>query len=201
VEARCWSDYLCPWCYVGQARDAVFEAAGVPVVHLPYELHPEIGAEGRRIRSDGRLAATFDRIEAECEAAGLPFRRPDRFPNTRRALATAEVVRAEDPVAATRLHVLLFDAMWAKGEALDDPEVLDRLLVEAGAPLDEVRRCVAAGDGDRRVAESMAEARSLGIASTPSWVIGDLVLPGALEPATLRRWVDRLVARAGTADD
>ena len=64
MEARCWSDYLCPWCYVGRASSATIEELGVEVVHLPYELHPEIPPEGRAVRPDGRLGPTFDRIEA-----------------------------------------------------------------------------------------------------------------------------------------
>ena len=26
MEATCWSDYLCPWCYVGQDRSAQIAA-------------------------------------------------------------------------------------------------------------------------------------------------------------------------------
>ena len=29
MEATCWSDYLCPWCYVGQQRDGLFAELGV----------------------------------------------------------------------------------------------------------------------------------------------------------------------------
>ena len=48
VEAVVWSDYLCPWCYVGRDRTAAIEDLGVQVTPLPYELHPEIPPEGRR---------------------------------------------------------------------------------------------------------------------------------------------------------
>src|SRR3954468_1784980 len=73
VEAVCWSDYLCPWCYVGQDRSAQMEELGVRVVHRPFELHPEIGPTGRRIRVDGRLASTFARVADACAEVGLPF--------------------------------------------------------------------------------------------------------------------------------
>ncbi|MEO6987107.1 MAG: DsbA family protein, partial [Aquihabitans sp.] len=86
MDATCWSDYLCPWCYLGQHRDRLLVDLGVTVTHLPYELHPEIPPEGRAVRPDGRLRTTFDRVEAACDEAGMPFRRPTRMPNTRRAL-------------------------------------------------------------------------------------------------------------------
>ncbi len=195
MEARCWSDYLCPWCYVGQARDAVFERHGVTVLHLPFELHPEIPAEGRRVRPDGRLAPTFDRIEEECAAVGLAFRRPTRMPNTRLALASAEWVRTQRPEAFAAVHAGLFAAHFATGDPLDDPEVLDAIIATAGADPDEVRAAVVGGSADALVDRSMDEARALGVTSTPTWVVGALMVPGALDEATVDRWVGRLAAR------
>jgi predicted DsbA family dithiol-disulfide isomerase len=196
VDATCWSDYLCPWCYVGQHRDALLASLGVRVVHRPYELHPEIPAAGRAVRPDGRLRATFDRIEAECDAAGMPFRRPDRMPNTRRALASAEWVRVHHADAFAALHRALFAAQFATGEPLDDPDVVDGAVAAAGAPAAEVRAAVDDGRAGALVDVSMAEARASGVTSTPTWVVGEgLVIPGALDPATMERWITKVVAR------
>ena len=194
MEATCWSDYLCPWCYVGQDRSAQMEALGLAVVHRPYELHPEIPPTGVPIRPNGRLAATFARIAAECEQIGLPFRAPVRMPDTRRALETAEWVRLHHPDAAGALHAGLFDAHFARGLALDDPDVLDRLVADAGAPAGSVRKAVDAGAGRELVEVSMAEARAAGVSSTPTWVLEDgFAIPGALDRATLERWVTKIV--------
>ena len=196
MEATCWSDYLCPWCYVGQARDDLLGELGVTVVHRPYELHPEIGPEGRRIRPDGRLAPTLDRIEVACAEAGLPFRRPTRMPNTRRALATAEWVRTHEPDAFAAVHRAFFAAQFADGLPLDDPDVLDELVAGAGASAPSVRAAVDDGRADVLVTASMEQARAHGIASTPTWVLdGGFVLPGALDADTMRRWVSRALAR------
>ncbi|MFN8018343.1 MAG: DsbA family protein [Acidimicrobiales bacterium] len=192
MHATCWSDYLCPWCYVGQARSAQMAALGVPVVHRPYELHPEIGPEGRRVRPDGRLAPTFARVAAMCEEVGLPWRAPERMPNTRRALATAEWVRAHHEASFDALHAALFRAHFAEGRALDDPAVLDELVASSGAPAAEARAAVEDGRAEALVDASEAEARDLGITSTPTWVLDDgFAIPGALDPATLERWITR----------
>jgi len=196
VEARCWSDYLCPWCYVGQARDAIFEGHGVAVVHLPYELHPEIPVEGRPVSPTGRLAPTFDRVAEACHEVGLPFRPPVRMPNTHRALATAEWVRQHAPSAFAAVHRELFAAHFSTGLPIDDLVVLERIVAEAGVDADDLRAALASGRADALLVASMAEARRLGISSTPSWVVNDLVIPGALDPETLDRWVGRVAARA-----
>ena len=153
------------------------------------------GPAGRTVRPDGRLGPTFDRIEAECDEAGLPFRRPTRMPNTHRALATAEVVRTEWPEAFDALDTALFAAQFATGDPLDDSEVIDGLVSASGAPADEVRDRVA-DIGDTLLAASMAAARDAGVAGTPTWVVGSLTIPGALPTETLERWVRRLLERA-----
>lgn len=192
MEARCWSDYLCPWCYVGQDRDRLLTELGVTVVHLPYELHPEIPPEGRTVRPDGRLAPTLDRVAEACAEVGLAFRRPTRMPNTRAALATAEWLRRHDPAAFAEVHRELFAAHFVRGEPIDDPAVIGAIVAGAGGDAAEVRRAVDDGRAGRYVDESMAAARGHGIASTPTWLVGELQIPGAVDPATVTRWVQRL---------
>lgn len=197
VEAVVWSDYLCPWCYVGRDRTVRIEQLGVRVTPRPYELHPDIPKGGRPVRPDGRLAAVFDRVEAECVAAGVAFRRPTRVPNTRRALETAEVVRAMSGTAFAALDEALFRAHFVDQLPLDDIDVLDRLINDAGLPSPLVRDAVDAGAGKGAVDRSMREAREAGVTSTPAWLVdGRFVIPGALPPETMLRWVSRLQATA-----
>ena len=174
---------------------------GVEVEHLPFELHPEIPDAGRPIRADGRLAPTFERVAAECAQLGLPWRSPQRMPNTRRALATAEQVRRTHPRAFAAVHRGIFAAHFAEGRAIDDPEVLDRIVAEAGAPADEVRAAVEDGRADAAVRAAMDAARAAGVSSTPTWVLDDgFIVPGALDGATLERWVAKIVARRNAVD-
>ena len=196
MDAICWSDYLCPWCYLGQHRDQLLIDLGVTVVHLPYELHPEIPREGRPVRPDGRLRTTFDRLETACDEAGMPFRRPTRMPNTRRALETAEWVRQHEPQAFPAVHRGLFDAHFATGDPIDDPGVIDDIVAAAGADAIAIRDAVDTGRSAPLVDASMVEARAAGIVSTPTWLVdGRLTIPGALDPETVTRWVSRLIER------
>src|SRR4051794_19313302 len=106
---------------------------GVEIVSLPFELHPEIPVEGLSLRERWgaryqEASAMYRGIEAECEAAGLPFRRPERIPNTRPALETAECVRQRHPDAFPALDEALFRAHFVDGRFLGDPDVLDDLV-------------------------------------------------------------------------
>ena len=198
MEAVVWSDYLCPWCYVGTDRTALLETLGVRVTPMPFELHPRIPAEGITLRdrwgeSYDRAVAMYARIEEECNAVGLPFKRPERVPNTRRALQTAECVRQRFPDAFPALDRSLFAAHFVEGRCLGDPDVLDELVTAAGADAAAVRAELATGDWHAAVAESMDAAYTAGVSGTPAWFLDDRALiPGVQARETYERVVSRL---------
>jgi predicted DsbA family dithiol-disulfide isomerase len=103
VEAVVWSDYLCPWCYLGMERPALLARLGLDVTVRPFELHPEIPPGGMELGPE-RAERWWGRFRAEAAAEGLPFRPPQRVPSTRRALEVAEAVRLDMPGAFEALH-------------------------------------------------------------------------------------------------
>ena len=171
------------------------------VTSLPYELHPEIPVGGisleERWGSRYREAsAMYDRIEAECEKAGLPFRRPARVPNTRRALQTAEWVRRHHAEAFDTLERSLFHAHFVDNRPLDDPDVLDELVMAAGTDAHAARQAVEAGAMDAALRESMDAAIDANVTGTPAWLLdGRLLVPGAQPRDLFEIWVARLRER------
>jgi predicted DsbA family dithiol-disulfide isomerase len=196
LTAKVWSDYICPWCYLGRDRTALIESLGVVVTVLPYELHPELPAAGRTVRPDGRLAAVHADIARQCAEVGLPFEPPTHIPNSRRALETAEVVRELRPESFAALDKALFEAHFVHGLDIGDADVLDELVTAAGAPAPAVRAATDQGAGRAAVAASMDDAHDHGVAGTPAWLFGDLVIPGAQPRALFERVVTRLRAQA-----
>ena len=168
------------------------------VTALPYELHPRIPIGGVSLRE--RWGARYDeatsmylRIEAECEAVGLPFRRPERVPNTRRALETAEHVRRTCPDAFEPLDRALFHAHFVEQRDIGDPDVLDDLVAGAGADAAAIRAAVESGATTAALVESMDAARDIGVTGTPAWLLDQqLLLPGVLPRALFERAVTRM---------
>lgn len=190
-----WSDYICPWCYAGLDRTDLLESLGVRVTFKPFELHPEIPPEGIDVtaaRPGGRTDLLYTRLAAECAAVGLPFRRPERIPPSRLALETAVVAGRHWPAAAAPLERSLFEAHFVRGLAIDDPNVIDRLVDAAGADPVAVAARVAGGEGMAEVDQSKEEAYDAGATGTPSWLIdGRALIPGLQD----RRMFERVVSR------
>ena len=197
MRVTVWSDYGCPWCYLALDRLDLLDELGVAVDLLPFELHPEIPPQGRRHRPDGRTAAAFARVAAECAEAGLPFTPPQATPNTAMVLEVSEAVRRTSPDAFPALHRRLFRTHFVDGLDLGDEAVVDALAAEAGADVDAVRTWRADGRAEAAVAEARATATEAGVSATPAFRFDTgLVVTGVHPRASLARWVTRMQARA-----
>jgi predicted DsbA family dithiol-disulfide isomerase len=121
---------------------------------------------------------------------------PERIPNTRRVLETAEYVRLHQPGAFDALDASLFRAHFVDGLFLGDPDVIDTLVTAAGADAVAARAAVEDGELHDTVTRSMTDAYDLGIAATPTWVIGGAIVPGLQSRDFFVRVVRRLTGEA-----
>src|SRR5690242_20640420 len=90
-----WYDFLCPFCYIGQSRNAILTRYGLRVIELPFQAHPDIPVTG--VAAGPRISPFYRELEREAKEAGLQLHWPARLPDTRRALASAEWVRRNQP--------------------------------------------------------------------------------------------------------
>jgi predicted DsbA family dithiol-disulfide isomerase len=192
-----WIDVVCPWAYLGLDRSDLLRELGFTVRSRAYELHPEVPRGGLEMRPDGRLAATYERVRADCAAVGLAFRPPSRISNSRLALEWTEATAAICPDRHEEVVRSLFAARFVRDADLGDADVIMKVLAPLGAALHEVRGAVEDGTGARRLAESVREARAEGIAATPAWRFpGGFVVPGVHSRDQFRRWAGRLMGRS-----
>jgi len=182
------------------------ESLGVTITALPFELHPEMPVGGISLAERwgsryGEAKGMYTRIEAEAEAAGLPFNRPAHVPNTRRALQTAEWVRLNQPEAFRALDRSLFETHFVENRPLDDFDVLDELVTRAGADAEAAREAVTSGSLTEALRESMEAAYEVNVTGTPAWLLdGKLLVPGVQPRELFEIWVTRLRERAEQAD-
>jgi predicted DsbA family dithiol-disulfide isomerase len=173
-----WYDFLCPFCYIAQARTAILVRHGLEVIELPFQAHPDIPAEG--LLAGPRLGPMYANLAREARNAGLPLNWNPYLPNTRLALAAAEWVRRYQPEAFAEFHRSLFEAHFVLGEDLGNLAVIDRHARDW--KIDLVGLHVALDDGSAVAAVATSEALgcNYGVRGTPAWLLAKQLISGLL---------------------
>ena len=179
------SDYICPFCYVGNARvNRLRERFDLEINWCLIEIHPETPAEGMPLERLGyppdQWAAMNAHLEAMVREEGLPWGERDFTTNSRRALLLAEAVREREPERFPALHQALFEAYFAQGRNLGDQQVLRDLAATLGVSASTVE----AAWGDEAYAAQLRKyldlARLWQVSGVPTFIIRQQVLTGAV---------------------
>lgn len=198
MEITYWSDYSCPYCYIGEARlRKALEQTGLAeqteLRMKAFQLDPsapEHAAGDTTSRyaakyglSPEQAAASVAHISALGAAEGLDFAYADTlFTNTMDAHRLTKLAQSKnDPVLIRKLADLLFKAYFADGLELSDHNVLTQAGLAAGLAEDEIRQVLDSNDFFDEVRQDESEAAAIGVHGVPYFVVdGVIAIPGAL---------------------
>ena len=124
------------------------------------------------------------------------FTTRERIPNTRRALALAEVAREEGKLGAFRMRAM--EAHWRDGLDLENDDDLRAIARDAGLSDDAVAR---SKDDPRylaRVDALRAEAKAIGVEGIPTFILDNLGISGAQSYEVFERFAERAGAKRRT---
>lgn len=197
IQIDYWSDYACPYCYIGETRleQAVSETlpdGGYALVMHSFELDPLAPAEcmgdtttrfARKygLSMDG-AAARIEGISALGRAEGIDFRyATTRYTSTFDAHRLTHYAQSVNPATARRLESLLYAAYFTKNLELSDHRVLLDAAAEAGLDREAAARILASGDFADDVRRDETAAARMGVRGVPYFVVcGELAIPGAM---------------------
>ncbi|HEX9031246.1 MAG TPA: DsbA family oxidoreductase [Streptosporangiaceae bacterium] len=214
MRVEIWSDVVCPWCYLGQARFRKALAsfpheAEVQVEHRSFELDPGFPADqvvpvtdmlrSKYGLSPAQADAAEQRIAGLAAAQGLPFH-PDRLHGStlgaHRLLKLAAARGRQQEVIDA-----LYLAQFGGGRSIFDPASLAAIGADAGLDEDEAAQVLAGDAFTKEVRADEQRARELGVTGVPFFLAdGKLAVAGAQETATFGRllgkaWDDAVPAR------
>ena len=194
------SDVVCPWCFIGKrhleaALAQLPDAGGAIVRWHPFELNPELPAEGverkhyleAKFGGSERAAQIYARVREAGERAGIAFDFDAilRQPNTRevhRLIAWAQANGEADALVER-----LFRAYFLDGRDLTKRDTLVALAAEAGVDPEAARNWLDSGRGLQEIGQAEVRARELGITGVPFFIFdGRIGLSGAHPPETIR---------------
>ena len=178
VELVLYEDPLSPWCLVAERRiAAALERVGggfTPLRHEPFPLRVEPRAISKTERR--LLARAARRAAREPEAAAVTpdlWLSPDAPLSSLPALTALAAARLQGHSREAALRAAIREASLVRGINVGRADVLLELADRAGLDLGRFAGAFAAPATERRVRETLDEARARGIRDAPALVIGE----------------------------
>ena len=147
MKISVFSDYICPFCYIGTEtlRKIRPEVPSFTLEWKGFQIHPEYPAAGiptdRRIAQYGqeRYATIWRNILSLAEGIGLKMSPPSVLTNSLMALEATEYAKEQGKEEVFSRSV--YQAYFQEGKNIGDIEVILSLAEQAGLKLHEVHGC------------------------------------------------------------
>lgn len=181
-----WSDYACPYCYIGEARlKKAIQALSVPVEAemKAFQLDPFAPREtagDTQTRFAHKYGISFEAAGRQIEAIsqmgrdeGLDFKYATTlFTNTMDAHRLTKLAQSKGDAELTdRLIEALFAAYFTDNKELANRDLLQYIGERAGLDAIEVRELLASNRFEAEVRQDEREAAELGVHGVPFFVV------------------------------
>jgi predicted DsbA family dithiol-disulfide isomerase len=179
---RLYSDFVCPFCFIAEhsTLPRLREEFDLAVEWCGFELHPGTPRGGMALSAlfpPARLPAVRAHMQQFAARFGVTgMNHPDHIPNTRRALAIAELARDQARLDPFRQSAMV--GYWCEGLDLEKNDDLRVIAERAGLLGGDA---LAAADDPAfhvRVGERQADARRHGVTGIPTFFIGSEAVVG-----------------------
>ncbi|MGO4667197.1 DsbA family oxidoreductase [Bosea sp. 2RAB26] len=189
------SDVVCPWCFIGKARlETALANHGltdrVAITWLPYELNPDMPAEGADRASyldakfgPGKRKEIEIRLSEAALESGVTFNwsKVTRTPNTR--MAHMLIAAASTVQRGSEMKAALFKAYFQDGRDIGDLETLVAIATELGFEENAARDELTNDELRETIIGLEAHAQKVGVTGVPFFIVdGKLAVSGAQTP-------------------
>lgn len=189
------SDVVCPWCFIGKARLETALANHsltdrVAITWLPYELNPDMPADGADRTSyldakfgPGKRKEIEIRLSEAALESGVTFNwsKVTRTPNTR--MAHMLIAAASTVQRGTEMKAALFKAYFQDGRDIGDLETLVAIATELGFEENAARDELTNDELRETIIGLEAHAQKVGVTGVPFFIVdGKLAVSGAQTP-------------------
>ena len=200
VAVKMISDFICPWCLIGEARlrgaiEALPDGIDVEVEWLPFELNPAMPKEGiarklYRTRKFGswERSQTLDEQTVAVSKADRVVIDYDRIAKTPNSFAAHRLSWLAAREGRQRAVVEgLLKAYFAEGRDIGDRETLIEIAGEAGLEREAVRQFLIGEEGASEVRALEDSAHEAGVQGVPHFDIEGTIIRGAQNAETLQQ--------------
>ncbi|GAA1813319.1 DsbA family oxidoreductase [Nesterenkonia flava] len=190
-----WSDFVCPFCYMGEAllQQALESYEHEVEIHYhSYQLMPELSPETAISPTDllveergmepAQAAAANAQVTERAASLGLDYRLDQALATNTRTAHRLSHYAAEKGLQHELVR-RLFAAYFTEGKHLGDADTLADLAAEVGLDREEARGVVVGDAYAQQVDADISLARKMQITGVPFFVFNDRVAVSGAQPA------------------
>lgn len=187
-----FSDYICPFCYIGNQRlDALRAAYDLKINWCFIEIHPEVSARGQSFDSldynDEARGELMTNLHQLAKEESITFHTPPLVTNSRKALLLSQAVKSLGANIFYPFHQQLFDDYFISGKNIGDEAVLNAIAQQHNIPESLIDKAwqdeYADGPANttpKALLPFLNYARKLQTKSVPGFIINDQILTGVV---------------------
>ncbi|MBP2005356.1 DsbA family oxidoreductase [Halobacillus andaensis] len=208
MKIEIWSDYVCPFCYIGkrrleQALENLSLNTEIEIDYKSFELDPE-APMNTGLTIEEKLAHKYGKSIEEAKEmpknmsqqaieAGLNFQLNHMIPtNTFKAHMVAKL--AEKRGLKNELTEKLFQSVFTSGKDIGDTKTLLEIAGEVGLEADEVLEVLTNNTYGETVRQEEAEAYEIGVQGVPFYVINrKYAISGAQPPEVFVKSLKKVI--------
>ena len=192
LRVTAFSDYICPFCYIGFLRLERLRANFDLKVNWCFlEIHPNTPSDGQPTAELGYSDEQWEEMMGElgdmARTEGVRLRGQSATTNSHKALLLGEAAKSYGKEVFYFLHKRLFEAYLCEQQNIGDPEILKTLACEAGISEKAVEHAWDEPKHELRLKQNLKTAADLRVSQTPTIFIGERKLVGALSSDTILR--------------
>ena len=176
--ATVFSDYICPFCYIGDLRlERLREHFDLKINWCLVEIHPETPASGQPVSELGysteQWYTMMDNLDRLAREEGVKLRQHDFTTSSHQALLLAEASKEAGAGIFYAVHRRLFTAFFEDGLNIGDAGLLAKLAADSGVPDEVVNRAWNDDRYEQRLEANLAAAVQHQVQATPTIIFSE----------------------------
>lgn len=190
-----WYEYGSPYSYIASARiEKLAEAAGRKIDWRPFLLGPIFRAQGWNDTPAALFPAKgrhmWRDVERLCNHYGIPYKRPEIFPQNGVRAARATYVAIDEGWGPEMTHAV-YDRVFVNERDISDPDVLRDIIESLGRDAAAVLAKAESPEYRDRLRAATEDAMARGIFGAPSFIVGDELFWGSDRLEQAVAWTTR----------
>lgn len=191
LKITVYSDYICPFCYVGYHRlMRLRDSYDLKINWRFLEIHPETSAEGEPIDSLQYPAEQWQQMLSNltriADEENIPLSQLTFITNSKDALLLSEASKQCGRETFYALHEKLFKAYFVEGKNIGNKNTLKEIALSNGIDEKIIESAWTDDIHQKQLLSNFESARAHNVQSVPSFIFGHKVLSGVVAESVFR---------------